>query len=76
MYKLEKVSELAQLAVLSFMKWKSNGLAFLLLNYPVFNLTAPKGLIALKQVFRMWAADHANFSFILLKKIWCFLSVQ
>ena len=55
---------------------KNNGLAFLLLNYPVLNLIAPKGFIALKQVFRMSPADHANLSFILLKKIRCLLSVQ
>ena len=47
---------------------KNNGLAFLLLNYPVFNLIAPKGFIPLKKVFRMSAADHPNFSSILLKK--------
>ena len=66
MYKLQKVSELAQLAVLSFMKWKNNGLAFLLLNYPVLNLIAPKSFIALKQVFRMSPADHANLRSLLL----------
>lgn len=47
---------------------KNNGLALLLLNYPVFNLIAPKRCIALKKGFPISAAHHAYFTFILLEK--------
>ena len=47
---------------------KNNGLALLLLNYPVFNLIAPKCCIALKKGFPISAAHHAYFTFILLEK--------